>query len=341
MSVKIGINGFGRIGQAYLRILSEQSQQEIEVVAINDIAPIEDLAYSLKHDSLRGSFPGEIGIVGENILTVNGRPILVLRQPNPAALRWADAGVEIVVEATGALRGGDLARQHITHGGAKKVLFSASADSPDVFVVYGVSDDMYDPTAHTLVSPSSCGVNALAVLAKPLVESFGLRDASSITVLAAQGWQKIHDSVAHTSRHDPRMGRSAALNIIPHLYVRSELLPLAVPLLGDVMSSVYVAPVPIGSMVILDGRLERAASAEAVNKVLADAAAGPLAGILGYAADPSVSSDAKNQPFSCMVDPTCTVVMPDGRVRVTGWFDGEWGFGNRLVDLTKLMARSL
>jgi glyceraldehyde 3-phosphate dehydrogenase len=337
VTVRVGINGFGRIGQTILRIASAKQTHDIEIVAINDIATIEKLVYSFKKDSIRGDFSGTIDIADDHII-VNGTKIRIFNAADPAAIPWAEADVDVVIDATGKFRSGNDARVHITHGGARKVIISASADTPDAFLVYGANEKTYDPDRHDVISPASCGVNALSVMARVLVDSFGLHSADTTVILAAQGWQKIHDSVSGTSRDDPRLGRSVSQNIIPHPHVVGDLVTTAIPELGPICYSYYVVPTPIGSMASLAGQTARPVTVDEVNQAMKTAASGALNGILGYDADHTVSSDVKGNGVSCLFDPTATQTTPQGGVKVMGWFDGEWGFASRLIDLVRLVV---
>lgn len=339
MSVTLGINGFGRIGRSITRIVSASPGAGVTIAAVNDIAVVDTLAYSLRKDSLRGAFPGTVS-ARPGRLIVNDHPIRVYRQPQPDRIRWADAGVDVVIEATGRFRSGTEARAHITRGGARKVLISASADRPDTTLVYGANHDDYDPARHDVVSPASCGVNALTILAKILLDRFGLRFVSTTVVLGAQGWQKVNDAMVGTSRDDPRLGRAAAESIIPHNHVVGELIQAALPRLGEVRYGYYCVPTPLGSLAELSGVTDRPVSVEEVNRAMAEAAAGPLRGIIAYDPDPTVSIDVKNNPASCLFDPSGTQTTGDGGVKVRGWFDNEWGFSHRLLDLARLLGRA-
>ena len=338
MSVALGINGFGRIGRSITRIVSSTPGAGVTIAAVNDVAAVDTMAYALRRDSLRGAFPGTV-TARPGQLTVSDHPIRTFRQPQPDRIRWADAGVDVVIEATGRFRSGAVARTHITRGGARKVVISASADGPDVFLVYGANHTDYDPAKHDVVSPASCGVNALTVLAKVLLDRFGLRFASTTVVLGAQGWQKVTDTMVGTSRDDPRLGRASAESIVPHNHVVGDLIRKALPALGEVRYSYYCVPTPVGSLAELDGVTDRPVSVEEVNRAMAEAAAGPLRGILAYDPDPTVSIDVKNNPASCLFDPSGTQTTRDGGVRVRGWFDNEWGFSHRLLDLARLVGR--
>ncbi|MEV4349097.1 type I glyceraldehyde-3-phosphate dehydrogenase [Actinoplanes sp. NPDC049596] len=337
MTVTIGINGFGRIGRSITRIVAASPDPGISIAAVNDLASTEKMAYGLRRDSIRGAFPGT-AIARADHLVVNDHAIRAFHHERPERIPWADAGVDVVIEATGRFRAGTTARTHITHGGARKVVISASADEPDAFLVYGVNHDTYDAEQHDVVSPGSCGVNALTVMAKVLLDRFGLRAVNSTVVLATQGWQKPQDSVMSTSRDDPRLGRATGDSIIPHNFVVGDLVRVVLPQIGEMRYSYYVVPTPIGSLAELSGQTGRAVSVEEVNRAMAEAAAGPLRGILAYDPDPTVSVDVKNNPASCLFDPSGTQTTADGGVKVRGWFDNEWGFSNRLLDLARLVG---
>jgi glyceraldehyde 3-phosphate dehydrogenase len=339
VNVAVGINGFGRIGRAITRIVSASPNPGITITAVNDLATMDRLAYALRRDSLRGTFAGTVTARPDRLI-VNDHEIRAFRQPRPERIPWADQGVDVVIEATGRFRTGAEARAHITHGGARKVVISASAKDPDAFLVYGVNHGDYDPVKHDVVSPASCGVNALTVLAKVLLDRFGLRYVSTSVTLAMQGWQKVHDAMVGTSRDDPRLGRAAGESIIPHNYVVGDLVRQVLPQIGPIRYSYYCVPTPVGSLAEVAGVTDRAVTAEDVNCAMAEAAAGPLRGILAYDSDPTVSIDVKNNPASCLFDPSGTQATPDGGIQVRGWFDNEWGFSHRLLDLTRLVGRS-
>jgi glyceraldehyde 3-phosphate dehydrogenase len=337
VTVVIGINGFGRIGRSLTRIISADPGCGVTLAAVNDVASVEKLAYGLKRDSIRGAFPGTV-THEPDYLIVNGRPVRAFNEAHPQQVPWASAGVDVVIEATGRFRNGDMARTHITHGGARKVVISASADSPDAFIVYGANHETYDPARHDVVSPASCGVNALTIMAKVLLDRFGLRSVSTSVILAIQGWAKPQDSLIGASRDDPRLGRATHDSIIPHNHVVGDLVRVALPRLGEVRYSYYCVPTPIGSLAELTGHAGRPVSVDEVNNAMAEAAAGPLRGILAYEPDPTVSIDVKNNPASCMFDPSGTQTTADGGIKVRGWFDNEWGFANRLLDIVRLVG---
>ncbi|WP_433829023.1 type I glyceraldehyde-3-phosphate dehydrogenase [Actinoplanes sp. CA-015351] len=340
MTVAIGINGLGRIGRSLTRIVAAMPQTGVEITAVNDIASTEKLAYGLRRDSLRGSFPGTVTARGE-YLVVNDRLIRTFHHERPERIPWAEEGVDVVIEATGRFRAGGAARSHITHGGVRKVVISASADDPDAFLVFGANHGSYNPAVHDVVSPASCGVNALTVMAKVLLDRFGLRSVHTSVMLATQGWQRVQDASVGTSRDDPRLGRASADSIIPHNHVVGDLVRVALPEIGEMRYSYYCVPTPIGSLAEVSGMTDRPVSAEEVNRAMAEAAAGPLRGILAYDPDPTVSIDVKNNPASCLFDPSGTQTTADGGVKVRGWFDNEWGFSNRLLDLARLVGERL
>lgn len=333
MSIAIGINGFGRIGRSLMRIVGASAEPGITVAAINDLAPVDRLAYGLKRDSVRGRFPGTV-VAAPGRLIVNNQPIWAFSEPQPGRIPWGEAGVDVVIEATGRFRSGASARDHIIGGGARKVVISASADDPDAVLIFGANHQRYDPARHDIISPASCGVNALAVMAKVLLERFGLRSV----VLAMQSWQKAQDTMTGSSRDDPRLGRAVHDSIIPHNHVAGDLLSVALPQLGNVRYSYYCVPTPIGSLAELTGFTDRPVSRNEVNRAMADAAAGFLGGVLDYDPDPTVSVDVRDNPASCLFDPSGTQTSADGGVQVRGWFDNEWGFAHRLLDLARLVG---
>ncbi|WP_213003156.1 type I glyceraldehyde-3-phosphate dehydrogenase [Winogradskya consettensis] len=338
MTVRLGINGFGRIGRSVMRIVNQTVDPAITVAAINDIAPADRLAYGLKRDSLRGRFPGTVETRPGHLL-VNDRAVRVFHEQSPSRIPWSDADVDVVIEATGRFRTGDVARDHITHGGARKVLISASADTPDAFLIWGANHDTYDPARHDVVSPASCGVNALSMMAKVLLDRFGLHGVNTSVVLAIQGWQRGHDQSTGTSRNDPRLGRAMNQSIIPHDHVAGELVSVALPRLGEICHTYYCVPTPIGSLAELSGLIDRPVTIDEVNSAMAEAAAGPMRGLIDYDPDPTVSIDVLNNPASVMFDPAGTRTTADGRLKVRGWFDNEWGFSHRLLDLTRLLGQ--
>jgi glyceraldehyde 3-phosphate dehydrogenase len=295
------------------------------------------MAYGLRRDSIRGPFPGTVTARTDH-LVVNDHSIRVFHHEKPERIPWADAGVDVVIEATGRFRAGTAARAHIDHGGATKVVISASADNPDAFLIYGANHHTYNPDHHNVVSPASCGVNALTIMAKVLLDRFGLHNVHTSVVLATQGWQRPQDTLTGTSRDDPRLGRATGESIIPHNYVVGDLVRIALPQLGELRYSYYCVPTPIGSLAELSGQTTHPVTVEDINRAMAEAAAGPLRHILAYDPDPTVSIDVKNNPASCLFDPSGTQTTTTGGIKVRGWFDNEWGFSNRLLDLARLVG---
>ena len=337
MTIKIGINGFGRIGRQIFRIAWE-SHQDVEVVAVNDITDTQMLATLLKYDSSYGRFPAKVE-VGDGAFVVGGKEVKTFAERDPSRLPWGDLGVDVVVEATGVFRDGKKAALHREAGGAKKVIISAPAkpaDSVDLTVVMGVNHKDYDPAEHHVVSNASCTTNCLAPVAKVLHESFGIRRGLMTTNHAYTNDQRILD-LPHS---DPRRARAAALNIIPTTTGAAKAVALVIPELeGKFDGFALRVPTPTVSIVDFVGEMEVSVSKEQINDALREAAAGELAGFLGYSEDPLVSMDLKGDERSSIVDGPLTHVMDGNMVKVVSWYDNEWGYACRVVDLAKyLMA---
>ncbi|MHC4698238.1 MAG: type I glyceraldehyde-3-phosphate dehydrogenase [Planctomycetota bacterium] len=339
MAVRVGINGFGRIGRLVFRAMAARPQ-EFEVVAINDLSDAPTLRQLLKYDSVHGRFPGTVE-VGGNALMVNGREVKVLSERAPAKLPWADLGVVVALEATGAFR--KRAAEKGGYGdhlkaGARKVIISAPAkDDPDISVVLGVNDDQLS-AAHTCISNASCTTNCLAPVAKVLHESFGIVDGLMTTVHAYTNDQRITDLI-HT---DPRRARAAAVNIIPTTTGAARAVAKVLPAMNGKLNGFALrVPVADGSLVDLVVMLQKSVTAKDVNAALKAAAEGKLRGILEYSEDPLVSSDIVGNPHSSIVDSLSTMVMPaDGgkMVKVISWYDNEWGYSMRTADLIAKVA---
>ena len=339
MAVRVGINGFGRIGRLVLRVMASR-QSDFEVMAINDLSNLATLVQLLKYDSVHGRFPGKVE-VSDGILKVNGREIKILRETAPARLPWKDLGVDVVLESTGVFtkRSGEKGGygDHLK-AGAKKVVLSAPAkDEPDLTVVFGVNDDQLSP-AHTCVSNASCTTNCLAPVVKVLHDSFGLVEGLMTTVHAYTNDQRILDFV-HT---DPRRARAAAMNIIPTTTGAARAVGKVMPeMAGKLNGFALRVPVPDGSVVDLVATLKQSVTAEQVNSALKTAAEGKMKGVLEYTEDPIVSSDIVGNPHSSIVDAQSTMTMPaeGGKmVKVVSWYDNEWGYACRTVDLMSRMA---
>jgi glyceraldehyde 3-phosphate dehydrogenase len=331
MSVRVGINGFGRIGRQSLKALIERTP-DAEVVAVNDIVDVPTNALLFKHDSTYGAFPGEVSHTEDSIV-VDGREIRVLQVSDPAQLPWKDLGVDIVIESTGRFTDADKARVHL-EAGAKKVLISAPAKKEDVTIVLGVNDDAYDPAKHHVISNASCTTNCLAPAAKVVHDGWTIRRGLMNTIHSYTNDQKILD-VAHK---DPRRARAAALNIIPTTTGAAKALALVIPdLKGKFDGFSLRVPTPTVSVVDFTAELEKDASVEELNAAFRAAAAGPMKGILGVSDDPLVSSDFRGDPRSSIIDAASTMSLGGNFVKVIAWYDNEWGYSCRVADLVKFM----
>jgi len=334
MTVKIGINGFGRIGRNFYRALLEQGA-DLEVVAVNDLTDNATLAHLLKYDSVMGRFPGTV-TSDETSITVNGHKIIVFEEKDPANLPWGKLGVDIVVESTGHFNDGEKAKVHIASG-AKKVIMSAPGTNVDATFVIGVNDQDYDPVKDNIMSNASCTTNCLAPLAKVLQDTIGIERGLMTTVHAYTGDQNLVDG----PHKDLRRARSAALSIIPTKTGAAQAVALVIPeLKGKFDGFALRVPVPTGSVTDLTFEASRDTTVAEINAAVKAAAAGPLKGILEYTEDPIVSADIVGNPASSIFDALSTKVI--GRlVKVLSWYDNEWGYSNRLVQLTSLVASKL
>ncbi|MEV0734025.1 MULTISPECIES: type I glyceraldehyde-3-phosphate dehydrogenase [Polymorphospora] len=334
MTIRVGINGFGRIGRNFFRAVSA-SGADIEIVAANDLTDNATLAHLLKYDSILGRFPQEVKATADEI-TVGGHTVKVFEEKDPGKLPWGDLGVDVVVESTGFFTDANKARAHID-GGAKKVIISAPAKNEDVTVVMGVNQDTYDPAQHSIISNASCTTNCLAPMAKVLNDTFGIERGLMTTIHAYTQDQNLQDG----PHKDLRRARAAALNIVPTSTGAAKAVSLVLPeLKGKLDGYALRVPIPTGSATDLTVTLSREASVEDVNAALKAAAEGPLKGILVYTEDEIVSSDIVTDPASCIFDAGLTKRIGD-QVKVVGWYDNEWGYSNRLVDLVKLVGSSL
>jgi glyceraldehyde 3-phosphate dehydrogenase len=323
----IGINGFGRIGRTFLR--AAQGRPELDIVAVNDLTDAVTLAHLLKHDSLWGAFPGEVRADGRS-LVVNGKRIEVLAEKDPSAIPWAKLGVEMVVESTGRFTDREKAKLHIESGGAKKVLISAPAKGDDVTIVMGVNHGSYDPARHSLISNGSCTTNALAPVAFALHKAFGVASGLMLTTHAYTNSQALHDQ----PEKDLRGARSAALSIVPYPSGAAKAIGKVIPELDGKLNGFSLrVPVPVVSVVDLTVNVMRPTTVDEVNAALKEASEGYLRGILGYSEEPLVSRDFQGDDRSGVVDALSTMVMGGSLVKVLAWYDNEWGFSKRLVDL--------
>ncbi|MGI6149038.1 MAG: type I glyceraldehyde-3-phosphate dehydrogenase [Firmicutes bacterium] len=331
MTIKIGINGFGRIGRLVFR--GAFADPNLEIVAINDLTDAETLAHLLKFDSNHGIFPGEVGVDGDN-LVVDGKKIKVMAERDPKNLPWGDLGVEYVVESTGIWRKRDQAQWHID-AGAKKVIITAPAKNEDITIVMGVNEDKYDPDKHHVISNASCTTNCLAPVAKVLHDRFGIKRGLMTTVHSYTNDQRILD----LPHKDLRRARAAAMSIIPTTTGAAAAVGLVLPeLKGKLDGFAMRVPTPTVSVVDLVAELEKAATAEEINNALREAAEGPMKGILGVEDRELVSIDFKGDNRSSIVDAPLTNVMDGNLAKVVSWYDNEWGYSLRVVDLIRYMA---
>jgi glyceraldehyde 3-phosphate dehydrogenase len=332
---RIAINGFGRIGRNTLRALLARGGDDLEVVAVNDLTAPETLAHLFRYDSALGPFPGTVEVDGDT-LVIDGRRIRVLASREPAELPWGDLGVEVVLESTGRFTARDAAAGHLT-AGARRVLISAPATGADATIAYGVNSDVYDPAVHTVVSNASCTTNALAPLASVLDDLAGIEHGFMTTVHAYTQEQNLQDG----PHRDLRRARAAGVNIVPTSTGAAKAIGLVLPRLdGKLSGDAIRVPVPVGSIVELNTVVSRDVTVEEVNEAYRAAAAGPLAGVLAFTADPLVSTDITGRPESSVFDSLLTRVDEGRHVKVVAWYDNEWGFSNRVVDMLGLLARA-
>jgi glyceraldehyde 3-phosphate dehydrogenase len=333
MTTKIGINGFGRIGRLVLRATNALHPDALEVAAINDLTDAKTNAHLFKYDTNFGVYPGEVAADGGDLI-IDGRGIRVFSERDPAQIPWSEMGVDIVVESTGIFTDGEQAGGHLK-GGAGKVVISAPASNVDLTMVMGVNDDSYDPQAHTIVSNASCTTNCFAPMVKVLHESFGIEHGLMSTIHSYTNDQAILDQ-----RHsDLRRARAAAQNIIPTSTGAARAVGLVLPELnGRLHGIAFRVPTSTGSVTDFVANVGRDVSAEEVNEAFRLAAEGPLKGILEYTEDPIVSSDVRGNPHSCVFDALSTMVMQDRMVKIMGWYDNEWGYSCRTVDLCSFIA---
>jgi glyceraldehyde 3-phosphate dehydrogenase len=328
VTVRVGINGFGRIGRNFFRAVLA-SGADIEVVATNDLMDNKTLAHLLKYDSILGRFPGEV-TYDETSIIVDGKAIRVFEERDPSAIDWAGVGADVIVESTGFFTDAQKAKAHID-GGAKKVIISAPAKNEDITIVMGVNHELYDPAAHTVISNASCTTNCLAPMAKALNDEFGIVKGLMTTIHAYTQDQNLQDA----PHKDLRRARAAAINLVPTSTGAAKAVGLVLPELNGKLHGFAVrAPIPTGSMVDLTFEAERATSVEEINELFKSKAdTGDLAGILQYTEDPIVSSDIVTNPYASIFDSGLTAVIDGTLVKVVSWYDNEWGYSNRLADL--------
>ena len=341
MTVKVGINGFGRIGRNFFRAILKQ-KADVQIVAVNDLTEPRILAHLLKYDSTHGVLEAEIN-VGEDSFKVANQSFKVLAERDPGALPWKALGADVVIESTGLFTSREGAQKHLD-AGAKVVVISAPATDPDITVVLGVNDDQIDPAKHKIISNASCTTNSVIPMSKVLLDNFGIKTGFMTTVHAYTTEQQLQDQVATTrsGKPDLRRMRSAALNIVPASTGAARAASLVIPeLKGKLDGLALRVPVPDGSITDLVVQLERDVTVDEVNSAFEKAAGeGPLKGIVRYTEDPIVSSDIIGDPHSCIIDGASTMAM-GSMVKVMGWYDNEWGYSNRLVDLVVKVGKSL
>jgi glyceraldehyde 3-phosphate dehydrogenase len=334
MALRVGINGFGRIGRQSLKAMLERYPRDIEVIAVNDLTDTATNAHLLKYDSTYGHFPGEVKATPDSLI-VNGHTIKVLAQRDPAQIPWGDLGVQLVIESTGLFTDAKKAAAHLT-GGAKKVLISAPAKGEDITIVLGVNENMYDPAKHTIISNASCTTNCLAPTARVINDTFGIEYGLMNTIHSYTNDQRILDQV----HKDLRRARSAGVNIIPTTTGAARALALVIPELKGRFDGMSLrVPTVTVSVVDFVATLRKPATKEEVNAAFKAAASGPLSGILAYTEEPLVSSDFRGDAHSSTVDGLSTMVLGTNMVKVLAWYDNEWGYSSRIADLTHFIGQ--
>ena len=338
MATRIGINGFGRIGRQVVRAAKNEGVADLDFVAVNDLTDTRTLAHLFKYDSVHGTYQGDVES-GSDSIVVDGDEIKVLAQKDPGQLPWKDLGVEIVLESTGRFTDASAARKHIDCG-AKKVLISAPAKGEDITIVMGVNDDKYDSAKHTIISNASCTTNCLVPMVKVIRDTFGFKHGSMVTIHSYTNDQQVLD----LPHKDLRRARAAALSIIPTTTGAAKATSLVIPeVKGKIDGSSIRVPTPDVSYTILSAEIEKAgATKDSVNEAFKKAAAsGPLQGIIRYTEEELVSSDFIGDPASCILDSKTTNVIDGTFVTVQGWYDNEWGYASRCVDLLRFMGQRL
>jgi glyceraldehyde 3-phosphate dehydrogenase len=334
VTVRVGVNGFGRIGRNFWRAVAA-GDHDIDIVAANDLGDVKTMAHLLKYDSILGPLGREVEVTGDGI-AVEGKVLRILAETDPGALPWGDLGVDVVIESTGFFTNAADARKHVDQGGAKKVIISAPAKGEDLTIVLGANDSAYDGS-QTIISNASCTTNCLAPLAKVLLDGFGIERGLMTTIHAYTGDQNLQDG----PHRDLRRARAAAINVVPTSTGAAKAIGLVLPELKGKMDGYALrVPVPTGSATDLTVTMSRESTVEEVNAAYKAAADGPLKGYLRYTEDPIVSSDIVTDPASCIFDAGLTKVIGD-QAKVVGWYDNEWGYSNRLADLVVLVGSRL
>jgi glyceraldehyde 3-phosphate dehydrogenase len=337
MALRVGINGFGRIGRQVLRAAKQQGVADLDFVAVNDLTDTKTLAHLFKYDSVHRTYEGDVSS-GEGEITVDGDSIKVLAEKDPAKLPWKDLGVDVVLESTGRFTDADKARAHIT-AGAKKVIISAPAKGEDITIVMGVNSDKYDGAKHHIISNASCTTNCLVPMVKVVRDNFGFKHGSMVTIHSYTNDQNILD----LPHKDLRRARAAAMSIIPTTTGAAKATSLVIPELKGKIDGIAIrVPTPDVSLTDLAVEVDRAVTVAEVNAAFRKAAEnGPLAGFLGYTEEELVSSDYIGNAFSCVLDAKSTNVVDGTLVKVSGWYDNEWGYSSRCVDLLRLVGQRL
>jgi glyceraldehyde 3-phosphate dehydrogenase len=334
MSIKIGINGFGRIGRNVFR--AARQQEGIDIVAVNDLTDARTLAHLLKYDSVHGTYPGKIE-AKDDVIIIDGKEVKVYAEKDPELLPWGKLGVDIVVESTGRFTNGKDARKHIT-AGAKKVIISAPAKEEDITIVMGVNEDKYDGEKHHILSNASCTTNCLAPVVKVIHEKFGIVKGAMTTVHSFTNDQRILD----LPHKDLRRARAAGMSIIPTTTGAAKAVALVMPeLKGKLNGFAMRVPTPNVSVIDLVAEVQKETSVAEVNQVLKEASEKQMSGVLGYSEEPLVSKDYNGDPRSSIVDALSTMVIEGNMVKVISWYDNEWGYSCRVVDLAKYIGKSL
>lgn len=337
MVIRVGINGFGRIGRQSLKAMLERYPSQIDVVAINDLTDSETNAHLFRYDSTYGRFDGKVEVAENNDIAINGKQIKVFQQKDPAQIPWDEVGAEVIVESTGFFTDADKAKAHL-HGGVKKVIISAPAKGEDITIVLGVNEDKYDPAKHNIISNASCTTNCLAPAAKVIQDLYGIDRGMMTTVHSYTNDQRLLDVV----HKDLRRARAAAQNIIPTTSGAARALALVIPELKGKFDG-FSLRVPTATVSVVDfvAIINKPATTEAVNDAFKAAAAGHLKGILDYTDEPLVSTDFRGDAHSSIIDGLSTMVLGDNMVKVIAWYDNEWGYSSRVADLTNFVAERL
>jgi len=336
MAIRVGINGFGRIGRQVLRAAKEQGVADLDFVAINDLTDTKTLAHLFKYDSVHGRFDGDVEANG-NALIVDGDEVKILSEKDPAALPWADLGVDIVLESTGRFTNAPDAKKHIT-AGAKKVIISAPAKGEDITIVMGINSDKYDPASHHIISNASCTTNCLVPMVKVIKDNFGFRHGSMLTVHSYTNDQQILDF----PHKDLRRARAAAISMIPTTTGAAKATALVMPELKGKIDGLSIrVPTPDVSFTDLTVEVERATTIAEVNAAFKAISQGALEGILAYSEEELVSCDYIGNPHSCIIDSKTTNVVDGTMVKVSGWYDNEWGYSSRCVDMLRFVGARL